>query len=410
MATVLPDSKNFANTEKAFLKQSLEDYSSYLNSLPLLVEYYSKDHFNSTFDENLGTVQEILGPDSPVKFNKIQNFPLYKASILEGTEDDSEEVGTEGDVQGTAIVPPQQVYPRVDDLFIIKFYGKETVFRVSSVKRSNIKGKSFYEISYYLYSTLGDGGNIDNQVKKEYKVVGSPSSVTKSAILAVDKAEICERLQNKIELLINRMKAFYSDEGEAYLFDLGTGKIRWDECVHAFIAKNGLFDRSIAYRNEVILRSLDPLDNGDFYDQYSSSIYFALEQGNYSLIDDSFSGVSEWACYTEELPLRFKQGISVVGCIFNGGTIKTNFNTVFGNLKEYILDTTDTIEPTVKLAEGYLKLLKYYVNDPVLENIVDYLDIIKPGRTIYDYYYLPIALFIYKDLINRIRKIYNFNN
>lgn len=410
MASVIPDSRNFKQTESAFLKQSLFDYSSYLNALPLLVTYYSKDHMNSTYDENLHTVQEILGNDSPIKFNKIIDFPLYKASVLEGTEDESEDVGTEGDVQGTAIIPPQQVYPRVDDLFQIKFYGKETVFRVSAVKRSNIKGKTFFEISYYLYSTLGDSGNLDDQVQNEYKVVGSPSSVTKSAIVSVDKAEVCEKLQTKINNLQNNLKAFYNDQAEAYIIETSYNVYKWDECVHAFVCNNKIFDKAGAYRNEVTLRHIEAIDYPDMYDQYEGSIYWALEHGDYSMLNPEYTGASSWAIFSSESPLRFLQDATISGAIYNSGNIKSSYMTIFGNLKEYLEDTSGEVKPSVTMAESYLKLMKYYHDEPNIDEIDSYINSIIPKRTVYDYYYLPIAIFIFKNLIEQIKNIYNFNN
>jgi len=411
MAQVLPDNKNFAQTERAFLKQSLQDYSSYLNSLPLLVTFYSKDHSNSTHDENLGTVQQIFGADSPIKFNKIYEYPLYKCSALEGISEDSEDVGTEGQIEGTAVIPPQQVMPRVDDLFQIRIYGKESIFRISSVKRSNIKGRTFWEVSFYLYGTMGDLGSIDRQVFKEYKVVGSPSSVTKSAIIEVNKADICSRIMQKTEEFINILTGFYISDSEAYIYKIYPDTWRWDECVHAFITRNKIFERATPYRNEVVLRHMDIFLDPYFYDQYNNSIYGALESGDYSRLDENFEGASNWTTYTEELPCRFLKNIKVRGSVFNNGKANNiNYFPVFGNLKEYLDDTSGVIEPSAKISENYLKFIKYFSNNPDLNEIDTYLNTIVPGRGYSDYYLLPTAIFILKNIVERIKTIYNFNN
>jgi hypothetical protein len=84
--------------------------------------------------------------------------------------------------------------------------------------------------------------------------------------------------------------------------------------------------------------------------------------------------------------------------------------TIFGNLKEYLEDTSGEVKPSVTMAESYLKLLKYYHDEPNIDDIDSYINSITPKRTIYDYYYLPIAIFIFKNLIEQIKNIYNFNN
>lgn len=414
MAQVIPDSKNFFETQQAFLKQSLQDYSSFLGALPLLVKYYSKDHLNSTHDENLHTVQEILGDDSPVKFNVIFDFPFYKATNLDSGVEDSEDVGSEGDVNGTALVPPQMVTPRIDDLFVIPYFGKETIFRVNQVKRSNIRGRSFFEVTYYLYSVLGANGDLSKQVQKEYQVVGSPTSVSKSAIIAADKAQLCQTIQKKIELLINNLSSFYEPIAEAYVFKGSSEIWRWDECVHSFISNNQIFDRggNNIWRNEITLRHVNALDDPDMYTQYQGSVYWALENSDYNMLDESFKGAFESNTYASESPARFLQNTIVKGTRYTAeSSVATfNFQRIFGNIKEYLEDESGLVVPDVGSALKYIRLIKSFKEDTVLTEVESHLEGIIPERSIYDYYYLPTAIFIFKGIVSRIRTLYNFNN
>ena len=56
---------------KEFLKQSTYKYAFINSKTPIYVTYYSSDYLNSTGDINLGGVNEIIGNNSPLKFNKI---------------------------------------------------------------------------------------------------------------------------------------------------------------------------------------------------------------------------------------------------------------------------------------------------------------------------------------------------
>jgi hypothetical protein len=424
MATILPGSKNFLQTQESFLQQSLFEYSDYLNSMPLLVEYYSKDMFNSTYDVNLHTVQEILGNDSPVKFDKILNFPLYKISNFEFSSDDSEDVGTEGNIEGTAIVPPLAVVPKIDDLFIIPYHGKKNIFRVKSLKRSNkgsgsgkgsssheAKSMSFYEITFYLYSTLGQRGDINRQVKDEYQVVGSPSSAAKSSIITVDRADLVFNLQNKIDLLQNNMAYFYKPICESFIYEEDYTLWGLDECLNHFISNNGLLERATPYRNEIVLRYLDPVDVPDFYEAYEKSLFWALENQNYDLYDGK-SSIFFTLPFSDYVPGTFLRTVKIKGIRYTSDPNVTTFHykTVFGNIKDYINDSTDDIKPFINDVEEYFKLIKFFKTGTDITKIADFVNSIYSKNTIYDYYFLPIAIFIFSDFIKRIRTIYNFNN
>lgn len=415
MATILSNTRNFAATQNAYLKQSLSEYSNFLNSLPLLVHYYSKDHLNSTHDVNLRTVQEILGDDSPVKFNRILDFPLYKATNLEADPDDSDDVGTEAEVTGTAIVPPQSVQPREDDLFTIPWFGhKSAVFRVNKVNRSNIKGHTFWQISYYLYTVYSETGDLDKQVSRDYRVVGSPSSVTKSAIIAVDKAELCFKIQNKIELLIDDLTEFYDRRTDCYMMEwMGGSYLRWDEIVQHFVCKHNVYARSVPYRNETQPLTIDIHEFKGMYDLYKGTIYWAIDNCNYYHMKP-YKGVYMSGPFAEEVPGRHLRDVVVRGTKYGSadccGNCAFGYTEVFGNLWEYIRDITDVEVPSIPEAANYFRLIKFWMNEPKLEDVEQYIGLINPRASIYDYYYLPIAIYIFHDIINRIRTIYDFNN
>ena len=417
MASILSDTRNFKATQAAFLKQSLEDYSTFLNALPLLVNYYSKNFFASTHDVNLRTVQEILGTDSPVKFNLIKNFPFYKATNLsEADPDESDDVGTEANVEGTALIPPTSVQPREDDLFTIPWYGHKTaVFRVSKVTRSNIRGRAFYTVNYYLYKTFADIADLAKQVERKYEVVGSPSSANKSAIIAEDKAELVFEIQKKVDSLVEDVSAyFYDRRTDAYMIELDTLPfyLWWDECLHYFVARNNTMSRSRPYRNECHPITYNIEDFPGLYKVYKTTLFWAIENHNFNLMAD-YLGAYMRTPYHEEVPGRHLRDYVVRGIGYAGSCCtpcKFGFQKVFGNLWEYLRDETNTIKPDIPEAAKYQMLIKFWKDEPVLEQTLKYTKLLNTTGSLIDYYYLPIAIYILRDIINRIRTIYDWNN
>ena len=130
----------------------ISKYSKYINSVPNFVTYYSRDYIESTEDSGMGTVNEIVGDESPTRYNKINNFPLY------GVEDSTPELNVDGINglglinEGSAVIIPDTIVPRPDDLFIFS-YSEDTeeaklIYRVTDVNITAIDSNTFYQITY----------------------------------------------------------------------------------------------------------------------------------------------------------------------------------------------------------------------------------------------------------------------
>ena len=88
----------FSSEKSQFITRATEiynsnrigQYSKYLDSNPLFITYYSLNVTMSTADVGLNNIYDELGPKSPLRFNKITEFPVYKVQLLQpqGTYED----------------------------------------------------------------------------------------------------------------------------------------------------------------------------------------------------------------------------------------------------------------------------------------------------------------------------------
>src|SRR5699024_2456631 len=95
---------------------STRRYSKYQETAPNFVTYYKLDHSESTSDYGLDNVEEIVGKNSPLKYNKIKNMPLYSVETMSPNFDYDEESGPS--MEGTdseAIILPETIEPSVND-------------------------------------------------------------------------------------------------------------------------------------------------------------------------------------------------------------------------------------------------------------------------------------------------------
>ena len=415
MARIIAQDKIYRERQRAHLKASLDTYKTFFDSIPMLVEYYSKSHAESTSDVNLGTVQEIVGSDSPIKFNLIKDFPLYNCTNLDVSAEDSDEAGTEADVTGTAIVIPSALMPREDDCFTVPWYGhKKALFRVSNIKRSNIKGQSFYEISFYLYTVYSGTGDIMKQVGRIFNVIASPSSVNKTAIVEESKADICAEIDKKLEILVSELEMFYDLRTDCYMYPIMPGYLLWDEALHYFASKTNCFYRNWDHRQDRVPLKIDVRDYPDLYRLYTHTLWWALEKHNNLHMAD-YLGIYLIAPFRSEVPGRHIKDIFIRGAAYcatpDPGPCKFGYQRVFGNLWEYLRDKSDTIKFDVEGAEAYGILIKFWFeHQQDIDQIPKIIGRINPCGSLLDFYYLPAAIYILKNIEDEIQATFDYKS
>jgi hypothetical protein len=135
---------------RAFLNASIERHTQgFGNSAPFFVTYYHKNA-NSTTDPNLGNANQAVGPESPTRFVKINDFPLYK---FESTFTSLEmgDLGPESKMEGKAVVIPGMIQPEDGDFFSISVASTIHLFIVTKASADRMhQSEKYWEIEYEL--------------------------------------------------------------------------------------------------------------------------------------------------------------------------------------------------------------------------------------------------------------------
>ena len=90
-------------------------------------------------------IDKLLGSESPIRYNKIFNFPLYGIEQIQLQLDEMDE-GLNSEYNGEAIILPNTIHPTVDDYFIIDYLEKKYMFRVIKYDYDTIKSNNFYRV------------------------------------------------------------------------------------------------------------------------------------------------------------------------------------------------------------------------------------------------------------------------
>ena len=141
MALVLSSAKShFINKmTETFLNNKLGQYSKYLDTTPTFVTYYAINQARSRADAGSGMVYELINDQSPIRYNKITDFPVYKMSQLipNGVFDDGN-YNVELEISDITVLP-NTVRPRGDDFVLIEMPNSpKLLFRVNNSVFSNL--------------------------------------------------------------------------------------------------------------------------------------------------------------------------------------------------------------------------------------------------------------------------------
>lgn len=122
---------------------------------PILVTYYNLNDVMTTVDTGTENIDSELGEHSPLRFNKILNFPLYGlgngGSGLIPSKDDLEGGLIDLSIDLELVMLPNAIKPSGYDYFVYKYQdGTNITFKVNDFEMSTIKNNNYYKISVSL--------------------------------------------------------------------------------------------------------------------------------------------------------------------------------------------------------------------------------------------------------------------
>ena len=210
----------------------------------ILTTYYSIREAATTVDRGLQDIEQLFGHNSPLRYNKINNFPIYGLSPT--NPNNTDEIGIEDiTLEGEYIILPCTIVPHPNDFFTINHLKMNGVFQVIEVQHDNMKQEGFYKIRYRLHSTSQETlDNLAKQSVETYYTELDAIGTNLNPILKVDDYV----LRNKILLMVNKMiqsytALFYNERHNCFMIHShDTGMYTWDMCGNEFMAKHSILN------------------------------------------------------------------------------------------------------------------------------------------------------------------------
>ena len=273
-----PNERTLVNKYVDSYMNGVNQYAKYIDSTPSFVTYYSRDVDTSTENPGLGQVKEIVGVDSPLRYNKIKNFPLYGVEEVNPSINSDGISGINVDIENTAVILPDTIIPKPDDLFVLH-YDENTdknsaVYRITGVDINAVDSNTYYQISYistpYDYNILNK-----RQVVDDYRFVyGNTGSKYENILLEDRYIEVASLEQQFVRYMNFLLDNFYDeDRNMVYFKDKDGNHIFMDE-VHDFLNNHKLQIESRTFIRNIYLPDMDPKSN---YRKNASHFYNIIE-------------------------------------------------------------------------------------------------------------------------------------
>ena len=252
--------------------------SKRLQGTPIFVTYYNKNVKASDEDRNLENVKELIGYESPNRFDRIENFPLYMVEALSNNFEIDETYGLNTDSEGEAVILPKMLKPYVDDHFNIIYNNDNLLFEVTKVDIDRINGLKYYKISYKLSHHFKE--DIEEQITEEkvtrYENIGTddnPIVEKKSSLLIDDIYELIDKL------CAMYFRAYMNPKFKVLTYKYNDKNI-YNEFLIRFIIDNKVFDSKFkTLYGSYIFQDIFK-DSAGFMELYDNTIYMALAENN----------------------------------------------------------------------------------------------------------------------------------
>lgn len=400
------DVQKFIGTQyKDNERRRVSQYTRFLEKHVDFVTYFSINKILSTTSIGNFAVDSYIGKDSPVRYNRINNFPLYGFPLF--TDENS--YGEDGaglnmdDFGGQVTMLPEIIEPSEGDCFILNMYDENRFFIVTEVTQVVLKGKSHYILSFT--SGIPDYlPQLKKQVIDEYNAIFDNIGTEDRVVISNKDYKLKSMYENTYKFMYTYyIHKFFNKRNTLFQANINVGTLPisyTDIYCTKFMQDNRIIIMDKLLKECLVMDYNKIYDDNDYFD-YMDTLYWAIEnkdtrklkKANYITIKKMVSPFSlSISQYDSDVYLSELYNFNNI-CDYDS---ENNYNSIEFNFT----DIVDRINSN-----------KFYISDNAVDRcisiIVRYLNddkVIQPGyfssiefdtmTELEQYLLIPIILFI----------------
>lgn len=257
------------------------------------VTYYNINMEQTTLDPGSKLAYQEIGPDSPIRFNRIHDLFLYQFNRVELNFDNNDFGLESSSVEGESYILPNTIIPCAGDFFEVDHVKDSTwLFKVRDVDRDTLdNGANVYKIGWQLDRTTNT--DILKNVVDEYKYVDVQQGTNIKPIVKLEIYDIALELDHMATTLRQYFKdLFYSDKIQTFTYKWYTEYNMYDPFAIEFIIRNSLLSDSA--NKYTFVKHQCPVPN-TFAIDYNKTFFRAFEQKDVrTLVDSDYQSTADY--------------------------------------------------------------------------------------------------------------------
>lgn len=370
--------------------------SRFIDKTPTFTTYFHIADDASTTSEGFNSIDDYLGDSSPIRYRRIENFPLYGLDqILLQIEDTDQ--GLDRSYEGEATLINSTITPCQNDMFMIPSLKDFYIFKVITVNSDHIMSDNYYRVGFALqYIDREKATWLNKQTVEKYNCVLENIGTEKKCLIRSDIYDKIGKLEemytNMVDIYIS---VFYNERYNCFLGELdGPCTLLYDPFQVEFMLRHDLMNQK--NRLDVIVPTEHFTDSKRRL-KYERSIYRFFERRDLSLISNfkynTFQGVNN----PETAFAHYVDNTVFIVDIPQSKYIPECANQIFSD------DFVAAVKVNGPVETRYGKLLKDYIrNDEMTIDDVP-LDLMEEllslNADIEIFFLVPIMLYIIRTLI-----------
>lgn len=351
--------------------------------------YYNINTTMTTLDESTRGNYGDISPESPIRFNKINNFAIYGFNKIEPSLEIGEFGLENSDVNGDIVILPNTIIPYPGDFFVLKQINKPYLFRVTSTNPNTIDtGAITYRVTYTLASSDGLK-DIEAQVVKEFDFsIENYGSNFGCLIESSTKSFISEIERYTTMMKDYYIQLFYDTKIQSFAYLRGPIKV-YDAYLVQFLINNSILKGSTNYmfvQQQVFLPST-------FGIEYDRTFMSALEDKNYNKHYCKCAG-NLYLC-TQKLSLLYAYPQDYYTMEYKSINSKLHIIDIFNDPK--FMEKIRNNEKTNNILKNII--IGYFNNESITKEILEELSHIDFMQNEELYYLIPFCIYCMEQYI-----------
>lgn len=276
------DVQKFIGTQyKDNERRRVSQYTRFLEKHVDFVTYFSINKILSTTSIGNFAVDSYIGKDSPVRYNRINNFPLYGFPLF--TDENS--YGEDGaglnmdDFGGQVTMLPEIIEPSEGDCFILNMYDENRFFIVTEVTQVALKGKSHYILSFT--SGIPDYlPQLKKQVIDEYNAIFDNIGTEDRVVISNKDYKLKSMYENTYKFMYTYyIHKFFNKRNTLFQANINVGTLPisyTDIYCTKFMQDNRIIIMDKLLKECLVMDYNKIYDDNDYFD-YMDTLYWAIE-------------------------------------------------------------------------------------------------------------------------------------